>query len=187
MSRLVLLSLFLAACGLDTYQGAEDSSAEAQNELNARKHCTAIRFEGSFAPAGNSTAQLSSLFQAQNPIASIRARGSMLTLTSRNGETGTITVTGAVVSGTAVADAKTGLQAFRVMTPRTWGISAEGAYMPLTVTGATLSARFDGFQFLDPIFNGPSWATSITGAGNTLIVSDVFGATGTLSFACVSR
>jgi len=141
-------------------------------------------FSGHFAPSGNSVSELDSLFQAQNPIVSIVADSSTLTLTSRNGETGSLTLSGATITGTVFAGEGSGLNAFRVMTPTDLGISSVGAYQPLRFTQVALSSPFEGFQFLDPIFLGTSWATSITGSGNTLIISDAFGATGTLTLNC---
>ena len=150
-----------------------------------RTTCTTpIVVGGSFTPSGNDTAHLDSLFRAQNPIVSIVASGSMLTLTSRNGETGTLSLSGATLDGTAIAGVDQGLDAFRIVDASHLGLSSQGPYQYLTVGRATPTAPSEGFIFLDPIFNGTSWATSISGSGNTLVISDVFGATGVITLNC---
>ncbi len=146
--------------------------------------CTQPTVTGSFAPSGNSTSNLDSLFQAQNPIVRIEASGDTLTFTARNGETGALHLSGSSASGLAQATSGAGFDAFRVIDSSHLGISSQGAYHPLTFTGVSLTAPFDGFMFLDPIFNGPSWATQVSGVGNTVRVTDVFGATGVITLNC---
>ncbi len=151
----------------------------------SRTTCTSpIIVTGSFAPSGNDPQHLNSLFQAQNPIVSLVASGSTVTLTSLNGETGTLTLVGASLDGSVTAGAAQGLDAFRIVDGSHLGISSQGPYQLLTLSGATPTAPFEGFAFLDPIFGGGSWATSISGDGNTLVVSDVFGATGVVTLNC---
>ncbi len=165
-------------------KGGALSNGFSFNVVSRTTCTTPIVVEGSFAPSGNDTAHLDSLFRAQNPIVSIVANGSTLTLTSRDGQTGTLSLSGATVDGTALAGADQGLDAFRIVDGSHLGLSSQGPYQQLTVGHATPTAPSEGFMFVDPIFNGTSWATSISGSGNTLVISDVFGATGVITLNC---
>ncbi len=176
--------LLVLACGPETIDSADAESPLAT--ADALKSCKkrSISVTGSFEPSGNSTTMLDSLFQAQNPVVRIVAIGSSLTLTSRNGEVGTLTLSGATVGGTVIATEAQGLNAFRVMSASTLGVSSVGPYQELKFRGASLSAPFDGFQFLDPLFTNSSWATRFEGVGNAIVITDVFGASASVTLAC---
>lgn len=146
--------------------------------------CTQPTVTGAFAPSGNSILNLDSLLQARNPIVRIEATGGSLVFTARNGEKGTLNLTGSTVSGVAQASSDAGFNAFRVLNATQVGVSSQGDYQPLTFTGVTPTAPFDGFMFLDPMFGAFSWATQVNGEGNTIRVTDVFGATGVITLNC---
>lgn len=152
-------------------------------DCGACPSCPAIVATGSFAPSGNSFSELDYAFQAKNPIIAVAASGNTLTLTSRNGDTGTITLQNTSVSGAFASLPQYGLNMVYTSGSQL-GLSGLDAYQWLTFSNATVSAPFNGFQFLDPIFFGPSFVTSVTGSGDKLIFTDVFGATGTVTLTC---
>ncbi|PTL78507.1 hypothetical protein [Vitiosangium sp. GDMCC 1.1324] len=174
--------MLLVGCGGAVGEGVPVEEEALASSREALTPCPTV--SGSFTASGNSLNDLDANWASKNPIVRVIGSGNTLTFIARNGESGTLTLSGATVSG-AFNDpdiAQSGLQG--VYAPGTSWVRMDGGRTTysyyLTFTGATAQASF---MFLQPILNFSSYAISVTGSGRVITFKDVWGATATLTLS----
>src|SRR5262245_14751270 len=178
----------LCACSVAPQEG-ERASAQLASAACDVSSPTA---SGEFVASGNESPD--PFGPTANPIVSVTASGHELTFTAKNGEHGTITLSGATATGSFQDD---------------WGLAAvwlapfDGAhpYPPpvkvmqlsggagvnhaLSLEGAAATTRNGSFMFSSPFEGSQPYVVGVKGTGNTIAFTDAWGATATITLSGV--
>jgi hypothetical protein len=183
----LVAGLLCLACGAPAAD-SERQSAAAQSGTCPLTNPTAT---GAFVASGNESPD--PFGEVKNPIISVTASGHTLTFTSKNGETGTITLSEATAAGQfqdAWGLAQVWLAPFDGPGPSrptsTMRLSGgAGENFSIVLTGAEASALGGGFGFANPFEGSPPYAVAVRASGNTISISDPWGHAGTITLSGV--
>jgi hypothetical protein len=174
--------------------GARSVRARRVRRRHARDACPSSHpsATGSFVASGNEAAN--PFENVPNPIVAVSASGNVLTFRARNGETGTITLSGATASGDfhdPYGLAQVWLGPFEGPQPnrptKVMKLSGgDGVNFSITLDGAEASAMFGGFSFSNPFGGNPPYAVAVRASGDTISISDPWGGTGTIALSGVT-
>jgi hypothetical protein len=186
LSLFLVLGLVLAGCASSDPAPASSSAALSSCRTT---HPAA---QGTFAASGNAMTDPHST--PPNPIVRVSAEGESLRFVSMNGETGTITLRDATLSGEFHDDwgiAQVWIAPFSSGRPNVPVKSFElsggaGQSMPFTFVGAEVSTQNGAFAFQGPLDGWPSYVVAVTAKDDTIELTDGWGATGTITLSGVT-